>query len=43
MGFTFEGIQQSHVIVKDRNRDTAWFRMLDTEWPEVKAKLEAML
>lgn len=43
MGFTFEGIQESHVIVKDRNRDTAWFRMLHTEWPEVKAKLESML
>ncbi len=43
MGFTFEGIQESHMIVKDRNRDTAWFRMLDTEWPEVKAMLEAML
>ncbi|ETW97883.1 MAG: hypothetical protein ETSY1_21000 [Candidatus Entotheonella factor] len=43
MGFTFEGIQASHMIVKDRNRDTAWFRMLDTEWPEVKTRLEAML
>ncbi len=31
-GFTFEGIQQAHMIVKGRNRDTAWFRMLDTEW-----------
>jgi RimJ/RimL family protein N-acetyltransferase len=43
MGFTFEGIQESHMIVKDRSRDTAWFRMLDTEWPEVKTMLEAML
>ena len=43
MGFTFEGIQESHMIVKDRNRDTAWFRMLDTEWPEAKARLETML
>jgi RimJ/RimL family protein N-acetyltransferase len=31
-GFTFEGIQQAHYIIKDRNRDTAWFRMLDHEW-----------
>ncbi len=31
-GFTFEGIQQAHYIVKDRNRDTAWFRMLADEW-----------
>jgi RimJ/RimL family protein N-acetyltransferase len=31
-GFTFEGIQKAHNIVKGRNRDTAWFRMLDHEW-----------
>jgi RimJ/RimL family protein N-acetyltransferase len=31
-GFTFEGIQQQHMIIKDKNRDTAWFRMLSTEW-----------
>jgi RimJ/RimL family protein N-acetyltransferase len=31
-GFQFEGIQQAHYIVKDTNRDTAWFRMLDHEW-----------
>ena len=31
-GFTFEGIQQAHYIVKGRNRDTAWYRMLDHEW-----------
>ncbi len=43
MGFTFEGIQESHMIVKDRNRDTAWFRMLETEWPEIKTRLESML
>lgn len=43
MGFTFEGIQDAHFIVKGRNRDTAWFRILDQEWPEVKGKLEGML
>jgi len=43
MGFKFEGIQESHMIMKDRNRDTAWYRILDTEWPEVKEKLELML
>jgi RimJ/RimL family protein N-acetyltransferase len=32
-GFTFEGIQQAHYIVKGRNRDTAWFRILADEWP----------
>jgi RimJ/RimL family protein N-acetyltransferase len=31
-GFTFEGIQAAHYIIKDRNRDTAWYRMLDHEW-----------
>ncbi len=31
-GFTFEGIQEQHMIVKGDNRDTAWFRMLSTEW-----------
>jgi RimJ/RimL family protein N-acetyltransferase len=31
-GFTFEGIQEAHMIVKGRNRDTAWFRILDHEW-----------
>ena len=31
-GFTFEGIQQAHMIVKGDNRDTAWFRMLAEEW-----------
>lgn len=31
-GFTFEGIQQQHMIVKGDNRDTAWFRMLSEEW-----------
>ena len=31
-GFTFEGIQRAHMIVKGRSRDTAWFRMLCDEW-----------
>lgn len=38
MGFQFEGIQESHYIIKGRNRDTAWFRILDREWAEVKAR-----
>jgi hypothetical protein len=36
MGFSFEGVQDAHYIVKGRNRDTAWFRMLEREWPEVR-------
>ncbi len=43
MGFQFEGIQDSHFIIKNRNRDTAWFRVLDREWPDVKPRLENML
>ncbi len=43
MGFTFEGIQEAHFIVKGYNRDTAWFRILDSEWGAVKAGLESLL
>ena len=43
MGFVFEGIQEYHYIAKGRNRDTAWFRILDREWPDVKARLEGLL
>ncbi|HVT56160.1 MAG TPA: GNAT family protein [Xanthobacteraceae bacterium] len=42
-GFTFEGIFKQHMIVKGRNRDTAWFAMLDSEWPRVKAAFERWL
>jgi RimJ/RimL family protein N-acetyltransferase len=43
MGFKFEGIQEAHYIVKGRNRDTAWFRMLDQEWPAARLELERLL
>ena len=42
-GFTFEGIFRQHMIVKGRNRDTAWFSMLDSEWPVRKANFERWL
>jgi RimJ/RimL family protein N-acetyltransferase/ribosomal protein S18 acetylase RimI-like enzyme len=42
-GFTFEGLFRQHQIVKGRNRDTAWFSMLDTEWPARKAAFERWL
>ena len=42
-GFTFEGICRQHMIVKGRNRDTAWFAMLDSEWPARKAAYERWL
>src|SRR3569833_203330 len=40
-GFTFEGIFRQHKIVKGQNRDTAWFSMLDSEWPARRAAFEA--
>jgi RimJ/RimL family protein N-acetyltransferase len=43
IGFTFEGVFRQHMIVKGRNRDTAWFSMLDCEWPTRKAGLESWL
>ncbi len=42
-GFTFEGIFRQHLIVKGRNRDTAWFSMLDGEWPARKRAFERWL
>ena len=42
-GFTFEGVFRQHMMVKGRNRDTAWFSMLDSEWPARRASFEAWL
>jgi RimJ/RimL family protein N-acetyltransferase len=42
-GFTFEGVFRQHMLVKDRNRDTAWYSLLDGEWPSVRAAFEAWL
>lgn len=43
LGFTYEGTFRQHMIVKGRNRDTAWFAMLDSEWPARKRAFEAWL
>jgi RimJ/RimL family protein N-acetyltransferase len=43
LGFTFEGIFRQHLIVKGRNRDTAWFSMLDSEWPQLQSNFEQWL
>ena len=43
LGFTYEGTFRQHMIVKGRNRDTAWFSMLDSEWPARKAAFEQWL
>ena len=42
-GFTFEGVFRQHMIIKGRNRDTAWFSMLDSEWPTRRAAFELWL
>ena len=42
-GFRYEGEFRQHMIVKGRNRDTAWFSMLDSEWPARRRAFEAWL
>ena len=42
-GFVFEGVFRQHMVIKDRNRDTAWFSILDGEWPVVRAAFETWL
>jgi RimJ/RimL family protein N-acetyltransferase len=42
-GFTSEGVFRQHMVVKGANRDTAWFAMLDHEWPARKAAFERWL
>ena len=43
LGFAFEGVFRQHMIVKGRSRDTAWFAMLDSEWPWRKLEFERWL
>jgi RimJ/RimL family protein N-acetyltransferase len=43
LGFSFEGVFRQHMIVKGRNRDTAWYAMLDKDWPARKATFETWL
>jgi RimJ/RimL family protein N-acetyltransferase len=42
-GFTFEGVFRQHMVIKGRNRDTAWFSLLDNEWPARRAAFDAWL
>jgi RimJ/RimL family protein N-acetyltransferase len=42
-GFVFEGVFRQHMVVKGRNRDTAWFSIVDGEWPVIRAAFEAWL
>ena len=42
-GFVFEGVFRKHLVVKDHNRDTAWYSITDDEWPQVAAGFERWL
>ncbi|MBS1886433.1 MAG: GNAT family N-acetyltransferase [Actinobacteria bacterium] len=42
-GFRFEGIFRNHMVIKGRNRDTAWFSIIDAEWPAIGAGFAAFL
>ncbi len=43
LGFRFEGVFRQDMVVKGKNRDTAWFSITDKEWPQVKDAFEAWL
>lgn len=43
LGFAFEGVFRQHLIVKGRNRDTAWYSILDGEWPRIRKNFEYFL
>ncbi len=43
LGFAFEGVFRQHMVIKGQNRDTAWYSMLDLEWPARKLAFEAWL
>lgn len=43
LGFSFEGVFRNHLIVKGRNRDTAWFSVIDSEWPALAEAYAAWL
>lgn len=42
-GFTFEGIFRQHMVVKGRNRDTAWYSIIDVDWPRIRTGYERWL
>ena len=43
LGFSFEGVFRQALVIKGRNRDTAWYSMLDSEWPQVKQAFKQWL
>jgi RimJ/RimL family protein N-acetyltransferase len=42
-GFRFEGVFRKNMVVKGRNRDTAWYAITDDEWPAIRVAYEAWL
>ncbi len=42
-GFSYEGIFRQHMVIKNRNRDTAWFAAIDSEWPALKSAYHTWL
>ncbi|MGL4440172.1 MAG: GNAT family N-acetyltransferase [Bosea sp. (in: a-proteobacteria)] len=42
-GFTFEGVFRQHMVAKGANRDTAWFSIIDSDWPELQARYQRWL
>jgi RimJ/RimL family protein N-acetyltransferase len=42
-GFSYEGLFRQHMVIKDRNRDTAWYSIIDSEWPEIAKGYERWL
>ncbi len=43
LGFTFEGVFRQATVYKERNRDTAWYAVIDSDWPGLKAAFERWL
>ena len=43
LGFSFEGIVRQATVYKGRNRDTAWYSVIDTEWPAIRTEFESWL
>jgi RimJ/RimL family protein N-acetyltransferase len=43
LGFSFEGVFRQAAVIKGRNRDTAWFAAIDSEWPMLKAAFDRWL
>jgi RimJ/RimL family protein N-acetyltransferase len=43
LGFTFEGVFRQAVVYKGRSRDTAWYSIIDSEWPRRETAFRAWL